>query len=78
MQYGAEVKGNARSVVTMKYPEFESDDEDEDDDNEEDEEDEENIKLPQLITKEAVLAVLKPNGVRPPPSRPPTSTRVGD
>jgi hypothetical protein len=36
LQYGAEVKGNARSVVTMKYPEFESDDEDdedEDDDN---------------------------------------------
>ncbi|KWU43992.1 hypothetical protein RHOSPDRAFT_34421 [Rhodotorula sp. JG-1b] len=63
ISYGAEVKGNARSVVTMKYPEFESDDEDEDDDDEEeDEEDEENIKLPQLITKEAVLAVLKPNG----------------
>jgi hypothetical protein len=68
LQYGAEVKGNARSVVTMKYPEFESDDEDEDDEDdeeEEDEEDEDNIKLPQLITKEAVLAVLKPNGVRP-------------
>ncbi|GAA5987781.1 hypothetical protein JCM10908_007213 [Rhodotorula pacifica] len=61
ISYGAEVKGNARSVVTMKYPEFESDDEDEDED-EDDEEDEDNIKLPQLITKEAVLAVLKPNG----------------
>jgi FK506-binding nuclear protein len=31
LQYGAEVKGNARSVVTMKYPEFESDDEDDED-----------------------------------------------
>ncbi|BGP56015.1 peptidylprolyl isomerase fpr3 [Rhodotorula sphaerocarpa] len=63
--YGAEVKGNARSVVTMKYPEFESDDEDdedEDDEEDDDEEDEENIKLPQLITKETVLACLKPNG----------------
>lgn len=51
----------------MKYPEFESDDEDdedEDDEEDDDEEDEENIKLPQLITKETVLACLKPNGVR--------------
>ncbi|GAA5873379.1 hypothetical protein JCM3774_000765 [Rhodotorula dairenensis] len=62
ISYGAEVKGNARSVVTMKYPEFESDDEDDEDEDEDEEEDEDNIKLPQLITKEAVLAVLKPNG----------------
>lgn len=48
----------------MKYPEFESDDEDDDEeDDDEEDDDEENIKLPQLITKETVLAVLKPNGV---------------
>lgn len=66
-QYGAEVKGNARSAVTMKYPEFEQDsddeEEDEEDDDEEDEDDE-NIKLPKIITKEPVLAVLRPNAVR--------------
>ncbi|GAA6052212.1 hypothetical protein JCM3770_000799 [Rhodotorula araucariae] len=60
ISYGAEVKGNARSAVIMKYPEFEQvDSEDEDD---EDEEDDGEIKLPNLITKETVLAVLKPNG----------------
>ncbi|GAA5945669.1 hypothetical protein JCM1841_000861 [Sporobolomyces salmonicolor] len=64
ISYGAEVKGDARSAVVMKYPEFEQDSDDEDDDEEDDEEnDEENdIKLPKLITKETVLAVLKPNG----------------
>lgn len=62
VSYGAEVKGDARSAVMMKYPEFEQDSDDEDDDEEEDPEDEEgNIKLPKLITKETVLAVLKPN-----------------
>ncbi len=61
-QYGAEVKGDARSVVSIKYPEFEQDSDDEDDEEEEDEEeDDEDIKLPKIITKEAVLAVLKPN-----------------
>ncbi|GAA5893454.1 hypothetical protein JCM6882_008040 [Rhodosporidiobolus microsporus] len=67
ISYGPEVKGNARSAVVMKYPEFEqdSDDEDEEDDDEEEEvenEDGNAIKLPKLITKEACLAVLKPNG----------------
>ena len=49
----------------MKYPEFEQDSDDEDDGEEEEDEDDEegNIKLPNLITKETVLAVLKPNGV---------------
>lgn len=63
LQFGAEVKGDARTVVSIKYPEFEqgSDDEDESDEEEDDEESE--IKLPKLITKEAVVAVLKPNGV---------------
>ncbi|GAA5975092.1 hypothetical protein JCM5350_004583 [Sporobolomyces pararoseus] len=62
VSYGAEVKGDARSAVMMKYPEFEQDSDDEDDEEEEDEDDEEgNIKLPKLITKETVLAVLKPN-----------------
>ena len=66
MQYGAEVKGDARSAVMMKYPEFEQDSDDEDDDEEEEDEDAEegDIKLPKLITKETVLAVLKPNVVR--------------
>ncbi|BGP40603.1 peptidylprolyl isomerase fpr3 [Rhodotorula kratochvilovae] len=60
ISYGAEVKGSARSAVIMKYPEFEQvDSEDED---EEDEDDDGEIKLPNLITKETVLAVLKPNG----------------
>lgn len=49
----------------MKYPEFEQESDDEDEDDEEDEEDDGEIKLPNLITKETVLAVLKPNGVRP-------------
>lgn len=46
----------------MKYPEFEqgSDDEDE---SEEDEESEEGIKLPGIITKEAVIALLRPDVV---------------
>ncbi|BGP62859.1 peptidylprolyl isomerase fpr3 [Rhodotorula toruloides] len=63
VSYGAEVKGNARSAVTMKYPEFEQDSDDEEDDEEEEDEDEddENIKLPKIITKEPVLAVLRPN-----------------
>ncbi|GJN90973.1 hypothetical protein Rhopal_003987-T1 [Rhodotorula paludigena] len=60
ISYGATVKGNARSAVLLKYPEFEQEDEDEDD-SEEEEDDEEGIKLPNLITKETVLAVLKPN-----------------
>lgn len=47
----------------MKYPEFEQDSDDEEDEEEEDEEDEGDIKLPKLITKETVLAVLKPNVV---------------
>lgn len=51
----------------MRYPEFQndSDDEDEDDEDEdEDEDDEDNdIKLPKLITKEAVIAILKPDVV---------------
>ncbi|GAA5841207.1 hypothetical protein JCM11251_003234 [Rhodosporidiobolus azoricus] len=68
ISYGPEVKGNARSAVVMKYPEFEqdSDDEDEEDEEEDEEEMEDEdgnpIKLPKLITKEACLAVLKPNG----------------
>ncbi|GAA6017176.1 hypothetical protein JCM11491_001844 [Sporobolomyces phaffii] len=63
VSYGAEVKGDARSAVLMKYPEFEQDSDDEDDEEEEDDEDDDegNIKLPKLITKETVLAVLKPN-----------------
>ncbi|GAA5881545.1 hypothetical protein JCM16303_005698 [Sporobolomyces ruberrimus] len=61
VSYGAEVKGDARSAVMMKYPEFEQDSDDEEDEEEEDEEDEGDIKLPKLITKETVLAVLKPN-----------------
>ncbi|GAA5897809.1 uncharacterized protein JCM6883_000826 [Sporobolomyces salmoneus] len=63
VSYGPEVKGDKRSAVMMKYPEFEQDSDDEDDEEEEeDDEDEEgNIKLPKLITKETVLAVLKPN-----------------
>lgn len=66
MQYGAEVKGDARSAVMMKYPEFEQDSDDEDDEEEDEDEDAEegDIKLPKLITKETVLAVLKPNVVR--------------
>ncbi|GAA5930890.1 hypothetical protein JCM3775_000744 [Rhodotorula graminis] len=62
ISYGAEVKGSARSAVIMKYPEFEQDSDD--DDSEEDDEDDEgddDIKLPQIITKETVLAVLRPN-----------------
>jgi FK506-binding nuclear protein len=66
VQYGAEVKGSARSAVLMKYPEFEQDSDDEEDEEEEDEDEEGPIKLPKLITKETVLAVLKPNGVRLP------------
>ncbi|GAA6032345.1 hypothetical protein JCM8097_008129 [Rhodosporidiobolus ruineniae] len=64
ISYGAEVKGSARSAVVMKYPEFEqeSDDEDEDEEDEEEDDEEGPIKLPNLITKETVLAVLKPNG----------------
>ncbi|TNY18781.1 Peptidylprolyl isomerase [Rhodotorula diobovata] len=62
ISYGAEVKGSARSAVIMKYPEFEQESDDEDEDDEEDEEDDGEIKLPNLITKETVLAVLKPNG----------------
>ncbi|BGP00001.1 FK506-binding nuclear protein [Rhodotorula toruloides] len=61
VSYGAEVKGNARSAVTMKYPEFEQDSDDEED--EEEEEDDEEIKLPKIITKEPVLAVLRPNAI---------------
>jgi FK506-binding nuclear protein len=64
VQYGAEVKGSARSAVLMKYPEFEQDSDDEEDEEEEDEDEDGPIKLPKLITKETVLAVLKPNGVR--------------
>ncbi|GAA5865282.1 hypothetical protein JCM1840_003976 [Sporobolomyces johnsonii] len=63
ISYGAEVKGDARSAVVMKYPEFEQDSDDEDDEEDDEENDDENdIKLPKLITKETVLAVLKPNG----------------
>jgi len=48
----------------MKYPEFEQDSDDEDDEEEEDEEnDADPIKLPKIITKETVLAILKPNVV---------------
>ncbi|GAA5834384.1 hypothetical protein JCM3766R1_005199 [Sporobolomyces carnicolor] len=63
VSYGAEVKGDARSAVMMKYPEFEQDSDDEDDEEEDEDEDAEegDIKLPKLITKETVLAVLKPN-----------------
>ncbi|KAK4705646.1 FK506-binding nuclear protein, partial [Phenoliferia sp. Uapishka_3] len=59
ISFGAEVKGNARSVVTIKYPEFEQESDDESEDDEE--ESEEPIKLPKLITKEAVIAILKPD-----------------
>lgn len=61
VQFGAEVKGDARTVVTIKYPEFVQDSDDEESD--EDEDDEENVKLPAVITKEAVLAILRPNHV---------------
>ncbi|GAA5935066.1 uncharacterized protein JCM15063_003141 [Sporobolomyces koalae] len=61
VSYGAEVKGDARSAVMMKYPEFEQDSDDEEDEDEEDDDEEGDIKLPKLITKETVLAVLKPN-----------------
>jgi FK506-binding nuclear protein len=49
--------------VSIKYPEFEQDSDDEDDEevDEEDEDEDGDIKLPKIITKEAVLAVLKPN-----------------
>lgn len=59
-QFGAEVTGSARSVVTLKYPEFEQDSDDEE---ESDDESDEPIKLPKLITKEAVIAILKPDVV---------------
>jgi len=50
----------------MKYPEFEQEDEDEDDSEDEDDMEEDgDIKLPEIITKETVLAVLRPNAVRP-------------
>ncbi|ORY87392.1 hypothetical protein BCR35DRAFT_289438 [Leucosporidium creatinivorum] len=61
ISFGAEVKGDARSVVSIKYPEFEQGSDDEDESEDEDEEDDSEIKLPKLITKEAVLAILKPN-----------------
>ncbi|GAA5906833.1 hypothetical protein JCM8208_000052 [Rhodotorula glutinis] len=61
ISYGAEVKGSARSAVILKYPEFEQQDEDEDDSEDDDDDEDANIKLPQLITKETVLAVLRPN-----------------
>jgi FK506-binding nuclear protein len=48
----------------MKYPEFEQDSDDEEDEEEEEDEDDENIKLPKIITKEPVLAVLRPDAVR--------------
>ncbi len=51
----------------MRYPEFQndSDDEDEDEEDEEDsDEDGDDIKLPKLITKEAVIAILRPDFVR--------------
>lgn len=64
LQFGAEVKGDARTVVSIKYPEFEQGSDDEDESEDEDEEDDSEIKLPKLITKEAVLAILKPNVVR--------------
>jgi FK506-binding nuclear protein len=47
----------------MRYPDFEDDSEDEEDEEEEeeeDEEDEDDIKLPKVVTREAVIAVLKP------------------
>ncbi|GAA5851148.1 hypothetical protein JCM9279_000339 [Rhodotorula babjevae] len=63
ISYGAEVKGSARSAVTIKYPEFaqEEDDDDDSEEDEDDEDDDEDIKLPEIITKETVLAVLRPN-----------------
>ncbi|SCZ89361.1 BZ3500_MvSof-1268-A1-R1_Chr9g10381 [Microbotryum saponariae] len=65
ISFGAEVKGDARTVVSMKYPDWDpedSDEEEEDKDEDEDEDDENPVELPKLITKETVLAVLKPNG----------------
>lgn len=64
-QFGPEIKGDARSVVSIKYPEFEQDEDDEDESEEDEEDDDEegDIKLPKIITKEAVLAILKPNVV---------------
>ncbi|KAL8292276.1 hypothetical protein RQP46_001742 [Phenoliferia psychrophenolica] len=59
VSFGAEVTGSARSVVTIKYPEFEQ--EDSEDEDEEEDDDDEIIKLPKMITKEAVLAILKPD-----------------
>lgn len=51
--------------MTVKYPEFEqTDSEDEDEDEEEEEDDDEDIKLPKLITKQAVIALLRPDVVR--------------
>ncbi|KDE04117.1 hypothetical protein MVLG_05410 [Microbotryum lychnidis-dioicae p1A1 Lamole] len=65
ISFGAEVKGDARTVVSMKYPDWDpedSDEEEEEEDKDEDEDDENPVELPKLITKETVLAVLKPNG----------------
>ena len=66
VQYGAEVTGTERTVVSIKYPEFEQDSDDEDDEEEEEDEedDDDNIKLPKLITKDAVIALLRPDVVR--------------
>lgn len=62
-QFGEDVKGNDRCVVKIKYPEFEQDSDAEDEDSEDSEGSSDGIKLPKLITKEAVIAILKPNVV---------------
>ncbi|KAK4057258.1 peptidylprolyl isomerase fpr3 [Microbotryomycetes sp. JL221] len=62
--FGPEIKGNERSIVSIKYPDFvqdDSDDEDEDEDEEQDEDEEGDVKLPKTVAKEAVIAILKPN-----------------
>ncbi|KAI5481266.1 hypothetical protein MNV49_004888 [Pseudohyphozyma bogoriensis] len=63
VSFGETVTGKERSVVSIKYPEFEqdSDAEDEEEEDDDEEEDEDNIKLPKLITKQCAIAVLKPD-----------------
>ncbi|KAM0748957.1 hypothetical protein T439DRAFT_382049 [Meredithblackwellia eburnea MCA 4105] len=65
ISFGPEITGNARSVVSIKYPEFDEDDFDDEEDDEEDEDEDDDdsspIKLPKLVTKEAVIAILKPD-----------------
>lgn len=47
----------------MKYPDFVEPESDEDEDEEESEDEDGMPKMPEVITKETVLAILKPNVV---------------